>query len=139
MIALVGVHRYQQVIGLSGDLPESNSFITCNDVGVPVLGTRDASGKFRAFLNSCRHRGSMVVHERRGTSSKFSCMFHGWTYDSTGSLVGIPMREHFGEFDSTCRGLIELPAMENMDSFGSAWTLKGVLMTMVCLRDWMTI
>ena len=103
---------HPQVIGLSGDLPDSNSFITSEDVGVPILGTRDSSGKFRAFLNSCRHRGSMVVHERRGSSAKFSCMFHGWTYDSAGSLVGVPMREHFGEFDPSCRGLIELPAME---------------------------
>ena len=35
--------------------------------GVPILATRDKNGKFRAFLNACRHRGTAVEEAERGT------------------------------------------------------------------------
>lgn len=103
---------YPQVLGMSGDLPSAGSFITSNDLGVPILATRDRDGKFRAFLNSCRHRGPMVEERRRGQASHFSCPFHAWTYNSSGALTSIPMADHFGTVDLSCNGLIELPALE---------------------------
>lgn len=103
---------HPQVLGMSGDLPEPGSFITSNDLGVPILMTRDAQGQVRAFLNSCRHRGPMVEQAPRGKRSRFSCPFHGWTYDNSGALIGVPMEEQFGAIDKSCLGLIELPAAE---------------------------
>lgn len=103
---------YPQVIGMSGDLPGPGTFITSNDLGVPVLMTRGADGKVRAFLNSCRHRGPVVEHEKRGKRSRFSCQFHAWTYDNAGALIGVPMEAQFGDIDKTCLGLIELPSAE---------------------------
>ena len=44
---------HPQLIGLSGDLPEPGSFYRVDQFGIPVLATRDASGKFHAFLNAC--------------------------------------------------------------------------------------
>jgi carnitine monooxygenase subunit len=106
--------RHPQMIGMSGDLPEPGSFITSNDLGIPILATRDKAGKFRAFLNSCRHRGPMVESARRGKKSLFSCPFHAWTYDSSGELAAVPMEDHFGKIDKTCLGLRELPAEEHL-------------------------
>ncbi len=103
---------HPQFIGLSGDLPEPGSFLTVDDFGVTVLATRDTSGKFRAFLNACRHRGPMVETERRGKRRLFSCPFHGWSYGPDGALKAIPMEEQFGKVDKECHGLIELPAKE---------------------------
>ncbi|MGI9323790.1 MAG: aromatic ring-hydroxylating oxygenase subunit alpha [Pseudomonadales bacterium] len=103
---------YPQVLGFSGDLPEPGTFITNNDLGIPILATRDDSGRFRAFLNSCRHRGPMVESRRRGVANRFSCPFHAWTYRSDGSLTSVPMAEHFGAFDHSCHSLIELPSLE---------------------------
>jgi phenylpropionate dioxygenase-like ring-hydroxylating dioxygenase large terminal subunit len=104
---------YPQVIGLSGDLPESGSFVTRSDFGVPVLAVRDATGTFRAFLNVCRHRGVMLEAESRGKRSNFSCPFHGWTYSNQGDLKAIPRQAHFGAVDRACLSLIPLPAVEN--------------------------
>ena len=42
---------YPQVLGLSADLPEPASFFTSNDLGKPMLLTRDNDGVFHAFLN----------------------------------------------------------------------------------------
>ena len=104
--------HHPQIIGLSGDLPEAGSFMTINDFGVPIIASREADGTFTAMVNACRHRGALVVEEERGTSRRFTCRFHNWTYDNGGSLVGVPKREHFGDIDTTCHGLVRLPAVE---------------------------
>jgi len=101
-----------QLIGLSGDLPEAGSFLTTEDLGLPVIATRDADGTFHAFVNSCRHRGAVLIEEPRGTSRRLTCPFHAWTYDPDGSLVGLPKQEHFGDVEKACLSLIELPSLE---------------------------
>ncbi|MCG8592011.1 MAG: aromatic ring-hydroxylating dioxygenase subunit alpha [Proteobacteria bacterium] len=106
--------EHPQIVGLSADLPESGAFFTRDDFGVPLLATRDPDGRFRAFANVCRHRGVVVESEARGQKRRFSCPFHGWTYDNTGALVGLPMPEHFGKIDRDCHGLVELPAEEHL-------------------------
>jgi phenylpropionate dioxygenase-like ring-hydroxylating dioxygenase large terminal subunit len=103
---------YPQVIGMSGDLPKPGSFITVNDFGAPILATRDASGRLRAFANVCRHRGTIIETAPRGEKARFSCPFHAWTYDNTGALIGLPKPEHFGAADKARLGLVELPAEE---------------------------
>jgi len=104
--------NHPQLIGLSGDLPEPGSFFTMADFGTPILATRDAGGEFHAFLNACRHRSVKVASEERGKKSLFMCPFHHWSYANTGDLVSIPNEEHFGAIDKSCRGLLELPAIE---------------------------
>ena len=104
---------HPQLIGLSGDLPAAGSFLTLDDFGVPVLATRDKEGKFRAFLNACRHRSVKVAQEQRGTKYVFTCPFHHWSYANSGELMTIPNNDHFGEIDKSCHGLVELPAVEN--------------------------
>jgi phenylpropionate dioxygenase-like ring-hydroxylating dioxygenase large terminal subunit len=103
---------HPQIIGLTGDLPTPGSFVTVEDFGTPVLACRDAEGKFRAFLNACRHRGVKLVTEERGEKTRFSCPFHAWTYDNSGALLAIPQPGHFGAVDKPSMGLIELPAIE---------------------------
>lgn len=104
--------HHPQIIGLSGDLPEAGSFFTLNDFGVPVIASRDQGGSFVAMVNACRHRGALVVDDERGNTRRFTCKFHNWTYDNGGDLVGLPKRDHFGEIDMSCHGLIRLPAVE---------------------------
>lgn len=104
--------RHPQLIGLSGDLPEPDSYMTVDDFGVPVLGTRDRDGRFRAFLNACRHRGVRLAHDQRGTTRRHTCVFHHWSYDAAGTLVGLPREHDFGAIDRSCHGLVELPAVE---------------------------
>ena len=104
--------HHPQVIGLSGDLPSSGSFFTLSDFGVPIIASRTHDGTFVAMVNACRHRGTLVVDEERGSARRFTCRFHNWTYDSSGALVGLPKHDHFGEIDLACHGLVRLPAVE---------------------------
>ena len=101
-----------QIIGMSADLPNNNSFFALDDFGVPVLATRDSEGKFHAFINACRHRGVRVNRAERGTAAGFSCPFHGWAYSNTGELKGVRREKDFGEVDKGCNGLVALPALE---------------------------
>lgn len=103
---------HPQVLGLSGDLPGPNTFFTSNDLGVPILCTRDKDGVFHAFLNVCRHRGVIVENADRGSKRLFTCPFHAWTYDASGSLVVVPKPEQFGQVNLKTRGLVPLPAAE---------------------------
>lgn len=109
---------HPQMIGLSGHLPEANSFFTVDEFGVPVLATRDEHGVFRAFVNACRHRGVRVANDASGVAGRFMCPFHNWTYSSGGDLVGVPRARDFGEIDRSCHGLKELPACEK---YGLLW------------------
>ncbi len=103
---------YPQVVGLSVELPENGSFFTNHDLGKPILCTRDSEGRFRAFLNVCRHRGTVVETAARGKKKLFTCPFHAWGYDASGRLVSVPKEGHFGEVDRSCHSLVDLPAVE---------------------------
>ena len=119
--------EYPQIIGMSGDLPESGSFLTIEDFGAPILATRDETGAFKAFANVCAHRAVIVENDKKGLKSKFSCPFHGWTYDNKGKLIGFPKPDHFGHIDKSCYGLKELPSVEK---YGFLWVHpnpKGVI------------
>ena len=104
--------NHPQVLGLSSELPKPGTYITNNDLGAPILATRDKNGKFHAFVNACRHRGAQLTDETRGEKSRFTCPFHAWTYSADGKLMGIRHGEMFGEVDKACHSLIELPSQE---------------------------
>ncbi len=104
--------RVPLTLGFSAELAEPGSYQALDAVGVPVLLSRGADGKMRAFINQCSHRGAVVVDEGVGTARRFTCPYHAWSYDQEGALVGILDRADFGEFDTSCRGFDELPCAE---------------------------
>ena len=57
--------NHPQLVGLSADLPNRGSFFTVDDFGIPVLATRGPDGRFRTFVNACRHRGARLESEVR--------------------------------------------------------------------------
>lgn len=109
---------YPHLLGLSADLPEAGSFMTSVDLGKPILATRDEKGQFHAFLNVCRHRGTVVESEERGKKNTFHCPFHAWGYNTQGDLIAVPKEDHFGAVDKSCNGLVKLPAEER---WGLLW------------------
>ncbi len=105
-------NRYPMFVGLSCELPEPGSWRSFDATGTPILLTRDQTGRLRALLNVCRHRGVTVAKGCGVEARRFTCPFHGWTYDIEGHLVGMPGAEGFTEIRREDRGLIELPAAE---------------------------
>lgn len=99
------------LVGFSPDLPEPGSFFTFDDLGVPILLTRDRDGKVNAFLNACAHRGARLK-EGCGKTSAFACPYHAWTYDLQGRLIGVFAEPTFGRIDKSQYGLVRLPVEE---------------------------
>ena len=105
--------RHRPVISaMSAHVPHAGSYRAIDIAGVPVLTVRQTDGSVRAFVNSCRHRGALVVADGCGQARRFTCPYHAWSYDTTGSLVGVSGREKFGDVDAEARGLTELPCDE---------------------------
>jgi phenylpropionate dioxygenase-like ring-hydroxylating dioxygenase large terminal subunit len=100
------------VSALSAHLPSPGSYRSIDIAGVPVLTVRQADGSVKAFINACRHRGAQIVEHGCGTTRRFTCPYHAWSYNNAGALVGISGREKFGEIDLDTRGLTELACEE---------------------------
>ena len=62
-----------------------------------VIVSRDKDGELGIFFNRCRHRGAAVCMEEYGNATFFRCAYHGWTYNSDGSLVGVPYPSRYGD------------------------------------------
>jgi phenylpropionate dioxygenase-like ring-hydroxylating dioxygenase large terminal subunit len=77
----------------------------CRAGAVPVVVVRDRDRELRAFVNVCRHRGSVIVSER-GRGQTLQCPYHAWTYDLDGSLRTAPRSEREAEFDPTGLSLV---------------------------------
>ncbi|KIX04917.1 uncharacterized protein Z518_05788 [Rhinocladiella mackenziei CBS 650.93] len=65
----------------------------------------------RAFHNVCRHRAYTVVRKPCGTSTRFSCKYHGWQYDDRGRLVKAPKFDESPGFVHEENGLFEVKSI----------------------------
>jgi phenylpropionate dioxygenase-like ring-hydroxylating dioxygenase large terminal subunit len=100
------------VLAFTADIPSPGDWRVHEDTDVPVLIVRTASGKVRAFLNACRHRGAKLTAAACGHQKRFTCPYHAWTYDADGRLIGVPAEGVFGDIDRAAMGLVEFPAEE---------------------------
>jgi phenylpropionate dioxygenase-like ring-hydroxylating dioxygenase large terminal subunit len=112
-------HEVDQIFGhlplalaLSLELPEPHSYRSLTVMDTPVLLTRDETGTARAFLNVCRHRGSILCQSESGTARGFTCPYHGWSYNIGGELDGMFGAAVFGDVNRSERGLTELRCAE---------------------------
>jgi choline monooxygenase len=74
---------------------------------VPVVVARDRDRMLRAFLNVCRHRGS-VVAEGTGRRETLQCPYHAWTYGLDGRLRAAPRSQREPGFDRDGIALLPL-------------------------------
>ena len=103
--------RTWQYAGRADQVAEPGAFFTADAGGVPVVVVRDRDGALRAFLNVCRHRGSLVC-EGEGRRETLQCPYHAWTYDLDGSLRAAPRADREPGFDREALGLV--PALVDM-------------------------
>ena len=98
-------------MGLGTRLARPGDYVAEDVAGLPILMTRGPDGEVRAFANICRHRGAPVA-EGCGNARAFVCPYHGWTYDSSGKLLGTTDKVGFAGLDLAGHGLARLPAAE---------------------------
>jgi phenylpropionate dioxygenase-like ring-hydroxylating dioxygenase large terminal subunit len=71
-------------VGLESQVRNPNDFFTTYIGRQPVLVTRDRQGQLHCFLNTCRHRGTIVCPFQNGNAKLHVCRYHGWSYDAAG-------------------------------------------------------
>ncbi|MBL8584241.1 MAG: aromatic ring-hydroxylating dioxygenase subunit alpha [Rhizobiaceae bacterium] len=101
--------NHWQIVGHVSDVPNEGDYLTMDVVGERALVVRGKDGIVRAFHNLCRHRGSRVVGDEKGTcKNALVCPFHGWVYNLDGTLRGAARPRSFPELDKTEFGLMPL-------------------------------
>ena len=69
------------------ELPEPGDFVTVEVGPSSVIIVRDDDEEVRAFHNVCRHRGSRILDDDRGSVGNLVCPYHHWTYGVDGCLL----------------------------------------------------
>src|SRR5579863_4391568 len=97
-------------VGHESQVPKPGDFaVSCMGEESVIL-CRDRAGEIRVFLNSCRHRGMKVCRYDEGSTTVFTCPYHGWSYGLDGKLVGVPYFKEAYEsrLDRARWGLVEV-------------------------------
>jgi phenylpropionate dioxygenase-like ring-hydroxylating dioxygenase large terminal subunit len=97
--------RTWQYAGRADQVAEPGSYFACDAGGVPIVVVRDQRAVLRAFVNVCRHRGSIVC-EGEGRRETLQCPYHAWTYNLDGSLRAAPRADREPGFDRDSLGLV---------------------------------
>jgi anthranilate 1,2-dioxygenase large subunit len=79
-------------LGLEAEVPNPNDFKATFVGDTPVVMTRGPDGTLSAWVNRCAHRGAMVCRDLRGNAKSHNCVYHQWSYDTAGNLLGVPFR-----------------------------------------------
>ncbi len=84
------------IAGRSSEMANDGDWITYEGHGDTVIVNRLPGGGVAAFHNVCQHRGARLTRGMTsGCDRRFTCPWHGWVYDQTGDLVGVPERQDF--------------------------------------------
>ncbi|MBL4621926.1 MAG: Rieske 2Fe-2S domain-containing protein [Immundisolibacteraceae bacterium] len=107
-------------IGLTSEVEQPHDFITRNIGRQPVLITKDEQGEIRGFLNSCRHRGTLLCPRASGNKKFHACAYHGWTYSSSGAMVNLTDQQtgqYPEDFNQQNHDLVPIPRLESYRGF----------------------
>ena len=102
-----------QYAGHTGQLGAGAGYFAARAGRTPIVVTRDSEGEIHAFVNVCRHRGSVIA---TGESSRetLQCPYHAWTYGLDGRLITAPRAKREGGIESPELGLVQL----RLDTWG---------------------
>jgi len=77
-------------IGFAKDIPEAGDANPIDFLDVPLLAVRDKDETVRVYQNTCRHRGMILVSEKKKIGGVIRCPYHSWCYALTGELITTP-------------------------------------------------
>ncbi|MGJ3699645.1 aromatic ring-hydroxylating oxygenase subunit alpha [Variovorax sp. AFSI2.2] len=134
----------------SSEIP-IGSALPFDALGVPIVLTRAADGRVRAFLNVCRHRGMALIASsdpgaepaKAKACKALVCPYHAWTYELDGQLRHRLHAQTFDGIDPATLNLVELPCDEASGlvvvkrSPGAAFSAAAFLQGLGAHMDWM--
>ena len=105
-------------VGHASQVPDPGDYVTTQIGRQPVIMCRHADGEVYVLFNRCAHRGAKLCNLDRGNAKRFECLYHGWTYDTNGDLLVVPMPEGCApDFDKKNFGLTAVPRIGQYRGF----------------------
>ena len=102
-------------VGHDSEVPEPGDYRRRTVGGRPLIFLRSRDQQIRVLINSCLHRGALVCRTDSGNANAFQCFYHGWSYDTTGKLIGVPDPDGYSNnFNKLEQFLVTPP---NVDSY----------------------
>lgn len=84
------------ILGHESQIRNAGDFFTTRMGREPVIVARHSDGSIQALINRCAHRGAQVCAEGKGNARRFVCPYHGWSYDTDGTLGAVPVPGGYG-------------------------------------------
>ena len=81
------------LVGHVSEIPNQGDYRTSHIGNIPIVITRDKQDQINVVVNSCAHRSAEVVRSNCGNTKQLQCLYHKWTYDLSGKLIGCPYKE----------------------------------------------
>ena len=107
-------------VGHESQVPAPGDFFRSRIGRQPVVMSRHKDGTVYVLHNRCGHRGALVVSEEQGNVDAFRCCYHGWTYDTDGTLIHVPVASGYpADFDLTdpTLGMVRVARSESYRGF----------------------
>ncbi|MET0910333.1 MAG: aromatic ring-hydroxylating dioxygenase subunit alpha [Ilumatobacteraceae bacterium] len=120
--------------GRSSEVPDTGDWLSFESHGETTVITRQPDGSLAGFHNVCQHRGPTCVTEWKGCGAKrFTCPYHGWMYDTTGRVIGVPEKV---DFDAEQLRDLRAPSIAVDEWGGWIWVNLEGPEAKTSLRDW---
>jgi phenylpropionate dioxygenase-like ring-hydroxylating dioxygenase large terminal subunit len=126
------INRNWILAGHDSELAEPGDYKVFKVARESAIIVRGKDGLLKAFANVCRHRGSRVCLDSKGNAKKFTCPYHGWTYDIDGNLIAA--RNMDSDFDASAHGLKSV-SVDNVHGLLFICFTDSVLSLEGCRKD----
>lgn len=94
------------------ELPDAGSFRVHSLGKESLLFVRGDDDVIRGFFNICQHRGNILCQVAEGDATMFKCPFHGWEWNTDGTLRRVMHPQLFPQFkDGVPAGELDLPPL----------------------------
>ncbi len=77
------------------DIPEVGDYLKYDIANLSFLIVRTGEDAFKSFYNVCLHRGRLLKSHGGKKAREFRCSFHGWAWNTDGSLKEVPCEWDF--------------------------------------------
>jgi anthranilate 1,2-dioxygenase large subunit/terephthalate 1,2-dioxygenase oxygenase component alpha subunit len=74
---------------LDVEISNPGDYVVSHIGEVSIIVVRNKQKIINAMVNRCVHRGAMLCQKRSGSTHKFACVYHAWSYDLDGNLTNV--------------------------------------------------